>query len=162
MDASPTMSAGSEWLRELAAARTHYEELLGWPVRMEVGQRCLTVPVGRALDALIMPAPLGEKVLAELTIMMLAGPVTTGPGGGWWTFLSRPVPAPRPGVPAALRRLRVRPAPRGTPVIIPTPVDGDSGWRWIQPPHSGGSLPQWPLIIGATRRVGAEAVGSRR
>lgn len=164
MDAPITVSPVPEWLRELAAARTHYEDLLGWPVQMQVQQRCLTVPVGPALDALTMPATLGETVLAELTITMLAGPVTADPGGDWWTFLSHPVAASRLSVPAALRRLRVRPAPRGTPVVIPTHPGGDgaNGWRWIEPPHPGRSLPPWSVITGATRRVAAAAVGSGR
>lgn len=96
--------------------------------------------------------------------MMLAGPVTADPGGGRWIFLSRPVSTPRLGVAAALRRLRVHPALRGTPVIISTSLGGagESRWRWIEPPHPGRSLPPWPVILGATRRVGAAAVGSRR
>lgn len=164
MNAPTTTFPAPEWLRTLAAARTHYEELLGWPVRVQVQQRYLTVPVGMALDALTMPATLGEKVLAELTISMLAGPVTADPGGDWWTFLSHPAPAPRLGVPAALRRLRVHPAPRGTPVIIPTSLDGggESRWQWIEPPRPGRSLPPWSVVVGATRRVAAGAVSRGR
>ncbi len=115
---------------------THYEELPGWPVRLQVQQRRLTVPVGTALDALTMPATLGDKVLAELRIMMLPGPVATGPGDDWWTFLSHPATASCLGIPAALRRLRVHPAPQGTPGIIPTHVGGDdhSRWRWSNHP----------------------------
>lgn len=111
-----------------------------------------------------MPATLGEKVLAELRIMMLAGPVTAGPGDDWWTFLSHPATASCLGIPTALRRLRVHPAPQGTPVIIPTHVGGadSTRWRWIAPPHSGRPLPPWSAVIGATHRVAAAAVGSGR
>src|SRR3954470_24362526 len=51
-----------EWLRELAAARAHYEELFGWTVSVQVGQRQLVVALGDSLDAITMPAELGERV----------------------------------------------------------------------------------------------------
>lgn len=144
-----------DWLHELVTARIHYEELLGWPVCMEARRRHVRVPVGTALDGITMPATLGEKVLAELTITMLAGPVTAGPGADWWTFLTQPTTAPRPGIPAEVHRLQVRPLPRGAYAILPTQVDhgSDSAWRWIEPPRPCQSLPPWSAVIGATRRV---------
>ncbi len=155
----PTTEPAPDWLRELTAARTHYEQLLGWPAEVQVPQRRLTVPAGMALDALTMPAPLGDSVLAELRITLLAGPVTADPGGTWWTFLSQPATTPRLDIPAALRRLRVRPTPQGTPVIIPIHPGGNGarGWRWIRPPHPGQPLPPWSVVLGATRRVAAAA-----
>lgn len=65
MDAPTATSVVPEWLRELAAARTRYQELLGGPV-LRRWAACRTVPVGMALDGLTMPAPLGARVLAEL------------------------------------------------------------------------------------------------
>ncbi len=162
MTAPTATHPAPEWLRELAAGRTRYEEMLGWPVRMEVTPRRLTVPVGTTFDALSMPAALGERVLTWLRIAMLAGPVTTSPDGDEWVLLAQPAPAPRPSIPAELCRLGVRPAPRGASIVIPTPTRGGSerGERWIEPPRTDRSLPPWPVLIGATRRVAAGMAGS--
>jgi hypothetical protein len=37
------------WLRDLVDATAAYQELLGWPVSVRVGQRNLVVAVGRVL-----------------------------------------------------------------------------------------------------------------
>lgn len=50
-----------EWLRELTAARTYYEELLGWPVRVQVQRRRLTIPVGTALEPSPCPQPSARR-----------------------------------------------------------------------------------------------------
>lgn len=147
------------WLQDLAAARARYEELLGWPVRLDLAERRLAIPVGTLLDAIIMRAGLGERVLGELAMAMLAGPVTAGPGCGEWTFLTQPAGSPRRDLPAELVHLRLHVAPLGVPVVIPThpdgPGDSDSDAWWVQPPRPHRPLPPWPAVLGATRRVAA-------
>ncbi|MGH3925124.1 MAG: hypothetical protein ACREX8_21345 [Gammaproteobacteria bacterium] len=155
-----TGGGAPEWLRELATARTHYEEMFGWPVTIEVEQQVLAAPVGGVLDAVIMPAPLGEKVLADLQLMMLAGPVIARPDGASWMFFTQPVTGPRREVPAELCHLQVHLIPRGTHVVIPTQVDSDSGLWWIKQPQPPHSLPPWSVVIGVTRRVAAQLIGS--
>lgn len=151
-----------DWLRELATARTRYEELLGWPVCMDVQSRCVAVPVGMVLDTITMPATLGEKVRAELGFTILAGPVAADPDGAWWTFLTQP--AVRRDIPAELRELEVGTAGHGAHVVIPTRLDGagDQGWRWVERPHPHQSLPPWPVVLGATRRIAAGLVSTGR
>ncbi|WP_020663616.1 hypothetical protein [Amycolatopsis benzoatilytica] len=146
--------AAPQWLRDLAAARTQYEELLGWPVTIDVTPRRLAVAVGQALDAVTMPATLGASVLAELQISMLAGPVIADPGGGtWWTFLTAPAARSRPDLPAELHARKVHLTPRGAHVIVPKHIgDGESS-QWISPPQPHRDLPPWSVVIGATRRV---------
>ncbi|MGH3978732.1 MAG: hypothetical protein ACRDRZ_06990 [Pseudonocardiaceae bacterium] len=164
MNIPTTTHPAPDWLRELTNARTRYEELLGWPVCVEVQPRHVRVPVGAVLDAITMPASLGEQVLTELTVTMQAGPVTAGPNADPWTFLTQPATAPCPGTPADLDRLEVRLLPRGAYANLPTQLDSgnDSAWRWIESPQLCQSLPPWTAVIGATRRVAAALVTSGR
>lgn len=156
MDPLTATHPAPDWLRELATARTRYEELLGWPVCMDVQSRCVAVSVGTVLDAVTMPTTLGEKVRAELGFAMAAGPVATDPEGDRWTFLTQPAAARR-DIPAELRELEVHAAPHGTPVVIPTRLEhaDDRGWRWVELPYPRQSLPQWSVVLGATRRIAA-------
>lgn len=155
-----------EVVRELASARTRYEERFGWPVSMEVEKRRLIVAVGGVLDAVSMPAVLGQKVLAQLRVMMLAGPVIAGPAGQSWTFLTQPATAPGAAQRTDLRRLKVQLTPTGAHTVIPIVLDTtDTGsWSWVQPPQSDYPLPPWPVVIGTTRRVAARRPvdGARR
>jgi hypothetical protein len=153
---SPTAPpAAPQWLCDLVAARTHYEELLGWPVTVDVEPRRLAVAAGQVLDAITMPTTLGTSVLAELQITMLAGPVIAGPGGAWWTFLTAPAAASRPDIPAHLHAHKVHLTPRGAHVIIPNPnpTAGEGSPQWIAPPCPRHALPPWSVVIGATRRA---------
>ena len=149
-----------EWLRELAAARTHHEEMFGWPVTIEVGRQVLAAPVGGVLDAVTMPAALGAKVLAELQLMMRVGPVLATPDNAFWTFFTQPVAEPRRDVPAELRDLQIHPIPRGAHVVIPTHTNSDSALRWIKPPQPHRPSPPWSVVIGITRRVAAQLLGN--
>jgi hypothetical protein len=142
-----------EWLRDLAAARAHYEELFGWPVSVDIEPRRVVVPVGEVLDAVTMPAALGEQVLAELHIAMMAGPVIAGPNGTWWTFLTQPATASRPEIAAELHAVKVCLTPRGAHAILPTADDNNGAWRWIAPPQHSSTLPPWSAVIAVTRRV---------
>ena len=151
---SPTgTSAAPQWLRDLVTARTYYEELLGWPVIVDVEPRRLAVTVGQVLDAITIPTTLSASVLAELQITMLAGPVIAGPGDAWWTFLTAPAAASRPDISADLHARKVHLAPRGAHVIIPNPTAGKGLPQWIAPPRPHHPLPPWSVAIGATRRV---------
>lgn len=153
---SPTTPASkptaTDWLRALAAAKTDYEERLGWPVTIEIGNQRLVLMVGGRMDAITMPARLGRHVLAELGILMLAGPVMAGLG--YWTFLTGRCTAHRPNLPAELFPVRVRLAPRGTHVIVPS---GRDAQEWVRRPEPGHALPPWSVVIGTTRRVASLA-----
>ena len=153
-----------DWLRELATARTRYEELLGWPVCMDVLSQCVAVPVGMVLDTVTMPAILAQKVRVELGFTMPAGPVAADPDGDWWTFLTEPATAARHDIPAELRELEVHTARHGAHVVIPTRLDGtdDRGWRWVELPHPHQSLPPWSALLGATHRIAAGLVSAGR
>ena len=153
-----------DWLRELATARTRYEELLGWPVCMDVLSQCVAVPVGTVLDTVTMPAILAQKVRVELGFTMPAGPVAADPDGDWWTFLTEPATAARHDIPAELRELEVHTARHGAHVVIPTRLDGadDRGWRWVELPHPHQSLPPWSALLGATHRIAAGLVSAGR
>lgn len=151
---SPTATPSApQWLRDLVAARTHYEELLGWPVTVDVQPRRLAVAVGQVLDAITMPATLGASVLAGLRITMLSGPVIADQGGAWWTFLTAPATKSRPDIPAELHAVKVRAIPRGAQVIIPNPATIAGSSRWIEQAQPRRPLPPWSVVIGATRHV---------
>lgn len=143
----PEATAAPEWLRGLVSARSGYERRFGWPVVIDAEHQRLAVVVGNGLDALIMPATLGQHVLDELRISMLAGPVISDPTRRWWTFLT--LPAPRLKISAELPAQKIRLVPRGAPVILPAVTGDASTPQWIVEPCSG---PPWSVVVGATRR----------
>lgn len=155
MTISITNRPAPAWLRELAHGRATYEELLGWPVSVQVGKRVLIVAIGQVLEAVTMPASLGALVRAELGIAMLSGPVITDPEGKRWTFLTKPLDRLRPNVAADLSHLRVDVAPHGSHVVIPTDPNLTTGqlWRWLETPSPARSLPPAYAVIGVTRRL---------
>ncbi|HEV7648727.1 MAG TPA: hypothetical protein VGP26_11245 [Actinophytocola sp.] len=146
------------WLRELAHGRAAYEELLGWPVSVQVGNRVLIVSIGASIAALTMPADLGAAVRGELSVALQDGPVLTDPDGLKWTFLTRPAECLRPGVATELAKVRVDLAPRGGHVVVPTaptmgPRQVRTAWRWIEPPSPARPLPPAYPVIAVTRRL---------
>jgi hypothetical protein len=155
MTISITNRPAPAWLRELAHGRAEYEELLGWPVSVQVGNRVLIVAIGPVVEAVTMPAALGARVRAELGIAMLSGPVATDPDGDRWTFLTKPLEHLRPNITADLSHLRVVVAPHGSHVTIPTGPDVSAGqaWRWIERPSPAKPLPPAYAVIAVTRRL---------
>jgi len=146
------------WLRELAHGRAAYEELLGWPVSVQVGNRVLIVSISSSIAALTMPAALGAAVREELTVALQDGPVLTDPEGSRWTFLTRPAECLRPGVATELAKVQVNLAPRGGHVVVPTaptmgPAPVGTAWRWIEAPSPGRPLPPAYPVIAVTRRL---------
>ena len=132
------------WLRDLVDATAAYQELLGWPVSVRVGQRNLVVAVGRVLDAVTMPAALGSSVRARLeptTIM-------TNSTGASWTFLTRPTPFPIGDAGA----LRVHGA--GSQLVIPAAMAMTAGReeRWIDCPAPNRSLPSTGDVVEVARQ----------
>ncbi|MGH3761563.1 hypothetical protein [Actinophytocola sp.] len=146
------------WLRELAHGRDAYEELLGWPVSVQVGDRVLIVLIGSSIAAITMPATLGAAVREELSVAMQNGPVLTDPDCLKWTFLTRPPDCLRPGVAACLAREHVDLAPRGSQVVVPTtptrrPTPVGTAWRWIDPPAPARPRPPAYPVIAITRHL---------
>ena len=154
MTISITNRPAPVWLRELVHGRADYEELLGWPVSVQVGDRLLIVAIGRTVEAVTMPAGLGARVSAQMGIAMLSGPVVADPDGDRWTFLTKPLDHLRPNITADLSHLRVEVAPHGSHVVIPTSPDTTTGkvWRWVEQPASGKPLPPAYAVIAVTRR----------
>lgn len=148
------ISPAPRWLRELADGRAKYEELLGWPVSVQVGNRVLALAVGDAVDGVSMPADLAARVRDELTIAMLRGPVVAAPDGGRWTFLTKPLPRLRSSISTGLAARRVALAPHGGHILIPTePETTTRGRRWIEPPAPTRALPPAYAVIAITRRL---------
>lgn len=159
MTISITNRPAPAWLRELAHGRAEYEELLGWPVSVQVGDRLLIVAIGRTIEAVTMPAALGTRVRAEMGIAMQSGPVAADPDGERWTFLTKPLDHLRPNITADLSHLRVVVAPHGSHVAIPTGPEVSTGkvWRWVERPAPGKPLPPAYAVIAVTRRLATAA-----
>jgi hypothetical protein len=155
MNTPPGCGGAPEWLRELAAARTRYEEMFGWPVAIEVEQQVVAAPVGGVLDAVTMPATLGGAVLTDLQLMMRVAPVIATPDNASWMFFIHPVTGPARDVPAELRDLQVHLIPKGAHVVVPTRIGSDSGLRWIKQPQPHHPLPLWSVVLGVIRRITA-------
>lgn len=141
-------------MRDLAAARSDYEEQLGWPVRIDVDPGRLLMPTGSVTDVLVMPAALGRQVLAELRISMLAGPVTAEPGGRRWTFFTAPAAHCRDELAGELSHLDVQVLPAGALVTLPLTLDGAGAHPWVSRPVGPRRLPPWSAVVSTTRRCG--------
>jgi hypothetical protein len=152
---SPTPTPAPAWLRELATARASYQELLGWPVSMQISQRNLVVEVGPALLAATMPAGLGARVRAQLGMSFVSAPIIANRDGTRWTFLAAPGHAERPPEAEELLATGVNFAPRGSYVVIPTSLSMASGRveRWIDCPHPNKALPPVCDIGALARRL---------
>jgi hypothetical protein len=145
------------WLRELADGRANYEELLGWPVSLNIRQGTLVVAVGSVVGAVSMPAALGARVRHELQVTMLCGPIVTDPDGTYWTFLTRPIVDIRPAVAAELAYWQIHLVRRGDYVTLPPNVslsDGNS-WRWVERPVPNRQLPPTSVVVCVSRRLTA-------
>lgn len=155
MTISITNRPAPSWLRELAHGRAAYEELLGWPVSVQVGGRVLNIAIGQTVDAVTMPAGLGAMVRNELGIAMLCGPVIADPDGSRWTFLTKPLDTLRPNITADLSDAQVDLAPHGGHVVIPNAPHICTGklWRWIERPSPARALPPAYAVIAVTRRL---------
>jgi hypothetical protein len=155
MTISITNRPAPTWLRELAHGRATYEELLGWPVSVQVGNRVLIVAIGQTVDAVTMPASLGAMVRGQLGIAMLSGPVIAQPDGRRWTFITKPLDCLRPNITADLSHLDVSVAPHGSHVVLPLAPHTSSGrlWRWIEQPTPARPLPPAYAVIAVTRRL---------
>jgi hypothetical protein len=150
-----SMLPAPTWLRGLTDSRARYEELLGWPVSIQVGRRDLVLVVGGRIGAIGMPARLGVRVRQELGFAMLCGPVIADPGGGWWTFLTKPVGVLRADVAGDLAAVRVRVVPRGAYVEIPNDLNTTAlrGWRWVERPVPNRPLPPGSVAVAMVRRL---------
>lgn len=158
MTTSITNRPAPQWLRELAHGRAAYEELLGWPVAVQVSDRVLTLAVGGSVSAVTMPVALGSLVRKELGVAMQYAPLLADPEGLKWTFLTRPPEELRSGVSEELAAADVAFAPRGCHVVVPTSPTGRPAiraWQWIDPPSSGRALPPAYPVIAVTRRLTA-------
>jgi hypothetical protein len=142
MTTSPLPPA-PDWLRDLAAAQSHYQEHFGWPVAIRVAERHLTLPLGRLMDAITMPADLAGRVYAQLGIAMLAGPVIAG--SGEWTFLTQTADGT---IVDGLADRGVHHATTGAFAVIPMDPTG-----WIAEPRPHQMLPSAYAVVATARRI---------
>jgi hypothetical protein len=159
MTRSLTPLPAPTWLRELTNARARYEELLGWPVSVQIGRRDLVILIGGSVGAVSMPARLGAQVRQELGFAMLCGPIVADPGGGSWTFLTKPAGPLRADVAHDLAAVRVWVASRGAAVQIPCDTKGSAigGWRWVERPVANRPLPPGSAVVSMVRRLTYDA-----
>jgi hypothetical protein len=155
MSLTKTSAPAPAWLRNLATARASYQELLGWPVSMQVSQQNLVVEVGSALVAVAMPAGLGARVRAQLGVSFISAAIIANAEGTRWTFLAAPGTATRPPSAEELLSVGVQFAPHGSYVVIPTSLKMSAGRveRWIDCPHPNRALPPVCAVAELARRL---------
>jgi hypothetical protein len=155
MTSPPIPGAAPAWLRELVAARTNYEELLGWSPFLQVSKRRLLMPLGQTIDAITMPAALGADVQFQLQVMMLDGPVIAGLGSDLLTFVIEPSTSTSSRLPAEFECASVRVVSRAEHLVLPIVCTvGNAGdvW-WFNPPRPRRPLPARSVVVGVSRRV---------
>ncbi|MFC5721105.1 hypothetical protein ACFP1Z_13090 [Streptomyces gamaensis] len=112
------------------------------------------LPAGRLWDVLVLPSTLGWptlEILGRCTDRL--GPVLADFGDSRVGFF---VP---PGTAAGWVATGVRAAGAGTWIVVPHPVRGASGVRWIVPPDGTGTLTdpallEWSMHEAAAGRAG--------
>jgi hypothetical protein len=110
--------------------------------------------LGERVDAVAMSKRLGGRVLAELRIAMLAGPVLADATARWWIFLTRPAG----GIGWSAKQLGdldIHAVPRGSRVIVPSEISETPQWPWIERPRALHLLPPWAAVIATARRTSA-------
>ncbi|GLZ35090.1 hypothetical protein Lesp02_72770 [Lentzea sp. NBRC 105346] len=141
---------------DLLVAKAQYETSFGWRVEVDSGHGRLVMRAGWDLDAVILPARLAHRALAELRFTMLEGPVVATPGGQWLTFLTTLAATRQPTLPLELRRSKAQAVPRGGQVVLPqTPSTRTDirDWQWVVAPRQHRSPPPWCTVIAAARRA---------
>jgi len=131
-----------------------YRHVYRLPSVVDPGTRRILLPVGGLVGAITMPLELGRRVLAGLTIRMLAGPVVDRPSTQRWTFITGPGHKLDDGVLADLLRLGASMAPEGDIVVLPSPDDERLGlWRWERVPAQSQDFPPQSAVIATTRAM---------
>lgn len=126
----------------------------GLPALQEDGK--LLVRTGVEITAVQMSAPLGGRVLEDLRIRMIAGPVLARPKARHfaerWTVLCQPDRWPREDAEAEMYRAGANICVSGTPLVLPRDMSRTPGQAWwIQPP--GHPLPPLSAVVAVTRMV---------
>lgn len=104
-----------------------------------------------AVGAVVMPAVLGSRVRARLTVE--TGPIIDHPRSGRWTFLTGPTESSclDTALFADLFKGCASVALPGSRIVLPSPADERSGYRnWVAPPRAE-LRPPLATVIDATR-----------
>jgi hypothetical protein len=140
-------------LADTPAARCRfYREAFGLPARVqpELGRILF---VSGSVGAITMPAQLGAGVRAHLLDRgVRLGPIVSHPRSKRWTFVIVPdIPDSDMGLFAELFRLNVSVARQGAQIALPSPADGDLGFRvWAHAPR-GTYRPRGMVVVEAIR-----------
>ncbi|MGY5306772.1 DNA-directed RNA polymerase subunit beta [Nocardia gipuzkoensis] len=110
----------------------HYRHVYGLPCYVHEETRRITLRAGD-IGAVTVPELLGRMVLADLSEQYLLGPVIAH-GSGRWTMLVRPDGtnqlANDSDIFVALLRASATIVPDGGEILLPSPADERSGYRW--------------------------------
>lgn len=128
----------------------------GWSVADHAEPGRAGLMMDGCVDALAMPAELGERVQRILSIHMLAGPVLSYPADGRWVFLTEP--GRRNALPDDVATENVAAARPGTCLRIPAGRRGSGEVRWVSCPERGRQAPPRQAVICAARRALSEVV----
>ncbi|WP_067694545.1 hypothetical protein [Nocardia jejuensis] len=116
-----------------------YTQDLGLPAFLEPGTRRILLDTN-TVGAVLMPWQLGRTVAHRLRWEGQLGPVILHPHSDRSTFLTQPLDEQASDGPASdlslLVRMNVGIASRRVRVVLPSPVDEDSGFRiWLGEPN---------------------------
>ncbi|WNV84230.1 hypothetical protein [Umezawaea sp. Da 62-37] len=126
--------------------------LLGW--RVSVTEQGVFLLLGPSTTALVMPARIGSRVLADLKARMLAGPVTVIPGPReHWIFLAELVALLPTHLKAPPEVQFVRSPQR---IALPPTMTRYGSLRWANPPsHSRHWFPPFTAVLALARSATA-------
>ncbi|WP_280312410.1 DNA-directed RNA polymerase subunit beta [Nocardia abscessus] len=110
----------------------HYRHVYGLPCYVHEETRRITLRAGD-IGAVTVPEQLGRMVHADLSKQYLLGPVIAH-GSGRWTILVRPDDTNRladdSNIFVALLRASATIVPNGGEILLPSPADERTGYRW--------------------------------
>ncbi|NKY26817.1 hypothetical protein [Nocardia gamkensis] len=109
-----------------------YRHVYGLPCYVHEETRRITLRAGD-IGAVAVPEQLGRMVRSDLARQYLLGPVIAH-GSGRWTILVRPDEthqlADDSDIFIALLRARATIVPYGGEILLPSPADEQTGYRW--------------------------------
>jgi hypothetical protein len=146
-----------EPLGECGAAAVRYYEDEGWPT-IAHGWAVWTL-AGRAVDALSVPLPLAQHVLARLRAKCRRTPVISVPRQERWIFLTAPTDRVDHGMLTELAVCGIDHAPPGSRIELPPTRVPGGPLAWVERP-SGEPAPLI-VVVGAVLIVHIEAGGGR-
>ncbi|GAA4010624.1 hypothetical protein GCM10022247_36050 [Allokutzneria multivorans] len=147
-----TTDSSPAHLDPVAQRCASYRRDFNLPARFEAPSRCIVLPLGHLVGAVSVPRGQGDRVLTELRMRFLGGPIVENLETRRWTFITGPGSVILSHAFAELAKLRATIGTTGDIVRLPTPDEEARGvLRWVRAPQARRALPAHTAVIATLR-----------